>query len=128
MFFDEAYSQAINGYDSVLDELSKSDLVIVIGTMLQTGLANGIVSRSVSAQTQIIEINMNQEILKGKTMTLLGKAEEVVPQIANIIGPRSQCEKCSKSKSPGRRKKSPEKPTKGMKAPEPPSKGKASKK
>lgn len=60
MFFDESYCEAIHHYDSVLNELQQSDLVIVIGTMLQTGLANGIVSKAVSAGKEIIELNTNQ--------------------------------------------------------------------
>ena len=58
-----------------MNELSKSDLLIVVGTMLQTGMANGIVSKMVSSSKDIIEININQEILRGKTKCLLGKAE-----------------------------------------------------
>ena len=60
MFFDESYCEAIHHYDSVLNELNESDLVIVIGTMLQTGLANGVVSKAVNAGKNIIEVNTNQ--------------------------------------------------------------------
>jgi hypothetical protein len=42
--------------------------------MLQTGLANGIVSKSVNKGIHIIEMNIKQEIERGNTKCLLGKA------------------------------------------------------
>lgn len=75
MFFDESYSEELHHYESAMNELTQSDLLIVVGTMLQTGMANGIVSKMVGGGKDIIEININQEILRGNTKCLLGKAE-----------------------------------------------------
>lgn len=112
MFFDEAYNEPTNGYDSVKDELAQSDCVVVIGTMLQTGLANSIVSQSISRGIQLLEINTNQEIQNGKTMTLLGKAETLLVDIARCLEPKSAKDCSPQAKKP----KSPEKP---KKTPEP---------
>jgi hypothetical protein len=43
MYFDEYYSELVNKEETVKKYLEKAEIVIVIGTSLQTGLARNIV-------------------------------------------------------------------------------------
>lgn len=49
MFFDETYEETINRCDTIRSFVKEADVVLVIGTALQTGLAFNIVLKSFEA-------------------------------------------------------------------------------
>ncbi|KRX01713.1 hypothetical protein PPERSA_01583 [Pseudocohnilembus persalinus] len=60
--------------------------LIVIGTMLETGLASNIVSDCIENNILILEINYDPIILAGNnTYQIQGKAEEIVPKLREIF-------------------------------------------
>lgn len=46
MFFDEFYEEHFNHSDTVYEFLKQTDVLLVIGTALQTGMANTIVQKA----------------------------------------------------------------------------------
>ena len=57
MFFDEFYEETFNHSESVGTFSTDADAVIVIGTALQTGMANSLVTKALEKGVQIVEIN-----------------------------------------------------------------------
>lgn len=53
--------------------MEKTDVLIVIGTSLQTGLAHEIVSKTYNNGKHIIEINIDCEIKRNRTMWMGNK-------------------------------------------------------
>lgn len=54
MFFDEFYEEVLNHSETVNKFLKQADTVVVIGTALQTGMANSIVQSALEADKVII--------------------------------------------------------------------------
>jgi NAD-dependent SIR2 family protein deacetylase len=57
MFFDEFYEETFNRCDTIRTFLKDTDAVLVIGTALQTGFANEIVTTAFEEEKQIVELN-----------------------------------------------------------------------
>jgi NAD-dependent SIR2 family protein deacetylase len=86
MFFDETYEESINRCDTIRQFVKEAEAVLVIGTALQTGLSSEIVSNSLEAEKQVVEINPCCEIRRSKVWWMEDKAENVLEAIrTNII-------------------------------------------
>ena len=85
MFFDEFYDQVFNQYEAVSTFAKEADMVVVIGTALETGMANGIVQKAVEAQKSIIEINTQCQVRKKKAMWVEKEAEGVLQLVRDQL-------------------------------------------
>ena len=74
MFFDEFYTEKYNESESVKKYCVESDVLVVIGTALQTGLARMIVESFLERQEEIIEINTECIIQQPNTTWFTGKS------------------------------------------------------
>ena len=54
--------------------MENTEAVVVIGTALQTGMANNIVSRALDKAIQVVEINPNCEIRKSNVWWIQDKS------------------------------------------------------
>jgi len=85
LFFDENYLEAFYRSNSLLDEIQTMDCLIVIGTALETNLAANIVAQAITNKKLIIEINIDPVIKYGNVKYLLGQAEQIVPNLCELI-------------------------------------------
>lgn len=81
MFFDEFYDETFNHSDSVGAFSTDADAVVVIGTALQTGMANNLVSKALDKGVQIVEINPSCEIKKSAVWWMQDKSEIVLEEL-----------------------------------------------
>ena len=58
MFFDEFYTELYQYSDTILSYLEDTDLCIVIGTALKTGMARNIVTSFITKSLPVVEINI----------------------------------------------------------------------
>lgn len=75
MFFDESYSEHYYRKETVDTFYKEADVLIVIGTALQTAYAMKIVVETLAEEKPVIEINMESCIEVGHTYHLIGKSE-----------------------------------------------------
>ena len=75
MYFDETYNEKHYKADTVKNLISKMDILVCIGTMLETSLAASIVNSAIQSSIPIIEVNVNCIIEKGNCFKLSGKSE-----------------------------------------------------
>ncbi|EAR93437.1 hypothetical protein TTHERM_00833750 (macronuclear) [Tetrahymena thermophila SB210] len=84
LYFDESYNEKNYRINTLKELTSDMDLLISIGTQLDTGYAAQTVSSAVQQKIPVIEISLTPVIQKGG-LTLKGKAEEVVPQLCDLV-------------------------------------------
>ncbi|EAR93436.1 SIR2 family transcriptional regulator (macronuclear) [Tetrahymena thermophila SB210] len=84
LYFDESYDEKNYRINTLNELTSDMDLLISIGTQLDTGYAAQTVSNAVQQKIPVIEISLTPVIQKGG-LTLKGKAEEVVPQLCDLV-------------------------------------------
>lgn len=88
MFFDESYNEHYYRKTTVDAFHEKCDVLIVVGTALQTTYANNMVVLALDREVPVIEVNMEPCVLVGHTFHVIGKAEEMLPRIFEpITGP-----------------------------------------
>ena len=83
MFFDESYSEHYYRAQTVENFVDASDCLIVIGTALQTSMANIIVQKFLQKDLPVIEVNIETSINRGNNIQVLGKSEIVLPALFN---------------------------------------------
>jgi NAD-dependent SIR2 family protein deacetylase len=81
MFFDEFYSELYNESTAIRNFDKDSDMMVVIGTSLQTGLSRELVESAIERGVPVIEINVECEIKRPGTMWMQGKADEILDKI-----------------------------------------------
>ncbi len=69
----------------MLEEIESMDCLIVIGTALETSLASHIVGLAIKKKKLIIEINTVPCIRYGKVKQLIGRAQDIVPNLCYMI-------------------------------------------
>ena len=102
LWFDESYSERLyhlntvqdildkftNGSNKSEDENSKYDpedyALVVVGTALATNLANRIVMSCLKKDVLTIEVNLVSCLQAGNVVKVLGKSEEVLPELIDI--------------------------------------------
>jgi NAD-dependent SIR2 family protein deacetylase len=84
MFFDESYSEHYYRKDTVDAFYEDADLLIVIGTALQTGYAMRIVCTFLDKEKPVIEVNMETAIGIGHLYQLIGKSEVLLPKMFDV--------------------------------------------
>ncbi|KAL4481824.1 hypothetical protein ABPG74_007913 [Tetrahymena malaccensis] len=84
LYFDEAYDEKNYRISTLNGLISDMDLLISIGTQLDTGYAAQTVSNAVKEKIPVIEISLTPVIQKGG-LILKGKAEEVVPKLCDLV-------------------------------------------
>jgi NAD-dependent deacetylase len=85
LFFDETYDENHYKSDTVLNRIAVMDCLIVIGTTLETNLASKIVEIAVGNDILIVEVNPEPCIQVGNVKQLVGKAEEIVPELIKEV-------------------------------------------
>eukprot|EP00930_Biecheleria_cincta_P067945 TRINITY_DN5492_c1_g1_i1.p1 TRINITY_DN5492_c1_g1~~TRINITY_DN5492_c1_g1_i1.p1 ORF type:complete len:641 (+),score=118.51 TRINITY_DN5492_c1_g1_i1:113-2035(+) len=88
LWFDESYNEAIFKHETVLEATKECDVLLVIGTMLSTGLPNRMVSEARQAGTIIIRIDPVLELddpTFAGMLHLQGKSGEVLPRIVQEL-------------------------------------------
>ena len=81
MYFDECYSEHYYRSDTVGKFVDSTDLMIVIGTALETSMAKRLVTSTLGKEIPVIEMNMESAINRGHNLQVLGKAEETIPAL-----------------------------------------------
>ena len=81
MFFDEFYSELYNESTTIRTFDKESDMLVVIGTSLQTGLSRELVESAIERGATVVEINMECEVKRPGTMWMEGKADEILDKI-----------------------------------------------
>lgn len=81
MMFDESYSEPVNSSLTLKEVFEQCDLLLVIGTALETGMANYLVNRARSKDIKIVEVNIERNIGTGNVWTVLEKSEDFLAQL-----------------------------------------------
>lgn len=79
LFFDEPYTDLYSRAGSVWEQFEKCEVIIVVGTMLETGLSGSIVRKAINQEKTIIEVNTEPIVEMGRTFTIQGKSEDIMP-------------------------------------------------
>ena len=61
------------------------DCLIIMGSFVDTDLANNIISQAISSNTLIIEIAMEPRLEIGNIKQLLGSTQDIVPDLCTKI-------------------------------------------
>jgi len=85
LFFDESYDEEYYRGTTAINRTASMDCLIVVGTALETYLANRIVGRAMENKALIIEINPEPCIQHGNVKQLIGKAEDILPEFCKKI-------------------------------------------
>ena len=81
MFFDEAYSEHYYRKETITEFYTECDVLIVVGTALETNFAKKMVVETLAREVPVIEVNMEPCVPVGHTYQVKGKAEETLPGI-----------------------------------------------
>lgn len=88
LWFDESYNEAIYRYNTVLEATKECDVLLVIGTMLSTGLPNRMISEARKTGAIIVRIDPMLD-LEDPTFAgmlhLQGKSGDVLPRIVQEL-------------------------------------------
>ena len=71
MFFDECYNELYYRSNTITKFYKDCDLLIVVGTTLETGFASTIVEKTLYREVPVIEINLQPLIAMGNTYRLV---------------------------------------------------------
>lgn len=87
LLFDEGYDDYLHHKKDALKAAQEADVIVVIGSTLETGLAAEIVKSAIDTYKKktLIEINPDPVIQVGLTYTLPFKAEDVVPKLCDDL-------------------------------------------
>lgn len=83
MFFDEEPDEKNYKSDSFLSEIAQTDCLIIIGSNMNSNFLSQILSTLIEKNVLIVEINPEPVIEIGNVKKIVGKAEEIVPELCN---------------------------------------------
>lgn len=82
LWFDEMYDEKNYKYETVLTLSQKLDVLLIVGTTLQTSLPALLVSAAIKRGVPVIDINPEPAGLDGdRVIQISGKAAEILPEI-----------------------------------------------
>ena len=81
MYFDETYNEHYYRAETIQDYVANTDIMILVGTAIETSMCKRLVVNTLEKEIPIIEINMESAINRGHNLQILGKAEENLPAL-----------------------------------------------